>query len=180
VVGALFIAFGIVQYFNGAGFGGLWTAFIGWFLLQAAGESHRATGIKHSIDGVSVAEVMTRDCPTVDSHQNIRDFVDQVLLRTGQRCFVVTENGTIAGLVTPHEIKEVSQNRWPYTTLDDVMRPLDSMHTVTPDTSLTNALEVMRKEDLNQLPVVSKGHLEGVLSRADILSFLQLRAELQA
>jgi hypothetical protein len=28
--------------------------------------------------------------------------------------------------------------------------------------------------------VVSQGHLEGVLSRADILSFLQLRAELHA
>lgn len=178
--GGLFIVFGIVQYFSGAGFGGLWMAFIGWFLLQSAGESYRATGMKHSLEGVRVAEVMARDCPTVDSHQNLRDFVDQVLLRTGQRCFVVLQNGVVAGLVTPHEIKEVSQNRWPYTTLDDIMKPLDEMHTVTPDTSLTSALEVMSKEDLNQLPVLSGGHLEGVLSRADILSFLQLKSELQA
>jgi len=31
-----FIILGIVRFFNGAGFGGLWMAFIGWFLLEAA------------------------------------------------------------------------------------------------------------------------------------------------
>jgi CBS domain-containing protein len=37
----------------------------------------------------------------------------------------------------------------------------------------------MSKNDLNQLPVVSNGHLEGVLSRAHVLRYLQTRAELQ-
>src|SRR3984893_2696203 len=36
VIALLFIAFGIFRFFGGAGFGGLWIAFIGWFLLQAA------------------------------------------------------------------------------------------------------------------------------------------------
>ena len=44
VVGGLFIAFGIIQFFFGANFGGLWISFIGWFLLQAAGESRRQAG----------------------------------------------------------------------------------------------------------------------------------------
>src|SRR5579864_7713941 len=38
-VALCFIAFGILRFFAGAGFGGLWIAFIGWFLLQAAGSS---------------------------------------------------------------------------------------------------------------------------------------------
>ena len=38
-VGGAFIALGIVRFFGGAGFGGWRIAFIGWFLLQAAGES---------------------------------------------------------------------------------------------------------------------------------------------
>ena len=60
------------------------------------------------------------------------------------------------------------------------MCPLEPMRIVTPDASLTNALLLMGRDDLNQLPVVSNGHLEGVLSRAEILSYLQTRTELAA
>jgi CBS domain-containing protein len=64
-------------------------------------------------------------------------------------------------------------------TLHDVMRPLEDLRTVTPDTPLHNALEMMGRYDLNQLPVVADGHLEGVLSRAQVLSYLHTRMELQ-
>ena len=40
VVAVLFIMYGIWRYFSGAGFGALWIAFIGWFLLEAAGASY--------------------------------------------------------------------------------------------------------------------------------------------
>ena len=57
--------------------------------------------------------------------------------------------------------------------------PPGGLRSVTPDTSLTSALESMSRYDLNQLPVVSNNHLEGVLSRSDVLSYLQTHAELQ-
>ncbi len=110
----------------------------------------------------------------------MQHFVEEELLRTGNRCFVVLQNGAVAGLVTPHEIKEIDRNRWPYTTLVDIMRPLADMQTVEPETPLTSALEIMGRQDLNQLPVVSHGALAGVLARAQILAYLQNRRELQA
>ena len=64
-------------------------------------------------------------------------------------------------------------------TLHDIMRPLEDLQSVTPDTPLTSALESMSRYDLNQLPVVSNSHLEGVLSRAQVLSYLQTHAELR-
>ncbi|HWE53694.1 MAG TPA: site-2 protease family protein [Bryobacteraceae bacterium] len=178
VVAFLFIAVGIYQFFGGAGFGGLWIAFIGWFLLTAARESYVRVGVTHALNGVRVSDVMTRDCPTVEGWMNIQDFVDQKLLHTAQRCFVVVDKGEIAGLVTPHEIKEVSRAQWPFKTMHDIMRPLEDMRSVTPDTPLKNALESMSRYDLNQLPVISHSHLEGVLSRGQILSYLQTHAEL--
>ena len=179
-VALIFIGFGILQFFEGAGIGGLWIAFIGWFLLQAAGESYLQIGLKRAIEGVSVSEVMTSDCPTVSGNMNLQHFVEEELLPTGRRCFVVLENGAVAGLVTPHEVKQVERARWPFTTLHDIMRPLDQMRMVTPETPLISALEMMSRQDLNQLPVVSNGRLAGVLSRAHLLSFLQTRTELQA
>ena len=69
--------------------------------------------------------------------------------------------------------------RWPYTTLDEVMRPLESLRTVAPETPVAEALELMGREDVNQLPVVRDGQLAGVISRGHILRLLQTRAELQ-
>jgi Zn-dependent protease/predicted transcriptional regulator len=173
-----FIAFGILQYFGGAGFGGLWIAFIGWFLLQAARESGLQVSLAHALQGVRAGDIMTRDCPTVDGTLSVQNFVEEKLLRTGQRCFIVVERDKVTGLVTPHEVKEVDRAQWPNTSLEQIMRPLKDLRSVTPDTPLQSALEVMSRYDLNQLPVVSDHHLEGILSRADVLGYLQTHAEL--
>jgi CBS domain-containing protein len=84
----------------------------------------------------------------------------------------------VAGLVTPHEIKALERPRWPYTTLYDIMRPLDQLHTVAPATPVMEALETMGRDDVNQLPVVTGSHLDGIITRANVLQFLQTRAEL--
>jgi CBS domain-containing protein len=59
------------------------------------------------------------------------------------------------------------------------MIPLEDLHTVPPETPLKNALEIMGKEDLNQLPVVTDGHLAGILSRAHIVDYLRTRTDLK-
>ncbi|HEX4278321.1 MAG TPA: site-2 protease family protein [Bryobacteraceae bacterium] len=179
IVGLLFIALGIVRFFSGAGVGGLWIAFIGWFLLQAAGESYVRAGLERAFQGVTVSDVMTNDCPSLDGTENIEHFVHNELLRTGRRCFVILRNGEIAGLVTPHEVKEIDRARWPYTVLSDIMRPLEELHTVPPETPLKDALDIMGKEDLNQLPVVKNGRLAGILSRAQIVDYLRTRTDLK-
>lgn len=177
-VALCFIALGIFRFFAGAGFGGLWIAFIGWFLMQAAGASMLQSQISGDLTGIRVGDVMTRDCPVVDARSNLQMFVEEHLLRSGRRCFVVQQDNQIVGLITPHEIKAVERQRWLYTTISDVMRPLDEVHTVTPATPLSVALETMGRDDVNQLPVVSDHHLEGVISRGNVLQFLQTRAEL--
>ena len=108
-------------------------AFIGWFLLQAARESYVQVGLAHALKGVRVADVMTQDCPTVDGWLNVQNFVEHELLRTGQRCFIVVDKGEITGLVTPHEVKQVDRAKWPFTTLHDIMRPLEDLRAVTPE-----------------------------------------------
>jgi Zn-dependent protease/predicted transcriptional regulator len=178
VIALLFIALGIFQFFNGAGFGGLWIAFIGWFLLQAATASASSVALTARLKGVKVSDVMAADCVTVDGNMNVEQFVENYLLRSGKRCFVVQQNGAVAGLVTAHEIKELERPRWPYTTLADIMRTLDELHTVAPTTPVMEALETMGRDDVNQLPVVSGNHLDGIITRANVLHFLQTRAEL--
>lgn len=179
LVALALIAFGILSFFGGAGVGGIWLAFIGWFLLEAARASAAQVEIIAGLQGVRVGDIMSRDCLTVDSQADLQTFTEDYLLRTGRRCFVIKENGHIVGLVTPHEVKEVERQRWPQVTVRQIMRPLHQLRTVKPTTPVTEALETMGREDINQLPVVSDGRLEGVISRSHIFQLLQARTELQ-
>ena len=176
----VFIALGLVRFFAGAGLGGLWIAFIGWFLLSAAGASYGRLETMERLSGLRVADVMTRDCGVVPAAMSVQKLVDDLLLRTGRRCFVVVEDGRVVGLITPHEVKGVPRDQWPDSTVGEVMRPLARLRTVSPESSVADALETMAKEDVHQLPVVSGGELQGVISRGDVLRVLKTREELRA
>jgi Zn-dependent protease/CBS domain-containing protein len=173
-----FIVWGIVQFFGGAGFGGLWIAFIGWFLLEAARSSHAQVTMTELLKGVRVRDVMDQHCPTVDSRTNIQTLADEYLLRTGRRCFVVVENDRAVGLITAHQVKEIPRSRWPYTTVGDVMVSIEEVLTADPDTLVADALETMGRKNINQLPVIVEGRLEGVISREHVVQLLQARSEL--
>ena len=179
VIAFAMIVLGMMRFFGGAGFNGLWIAFIGWFLLNAARESYAQVALTDALRDVRVADVMSRNYETVDGHSNVQTFVEEHLVRTGRRCFVVTFSGQAEGLITPNEIKAIQRARWPYTTVGDVMRPLNQVQTVAPNSPVTEALEVMAREDLNQLAVLREGKLAGVISRANVLQILRTRAELQ-
>lgn len=180
-IGFAFVALGVMEVFGGAGLNVnvLWTTFIGWFLTQAAAESYFEADTAPFLMRLHVADLMSSECPIVDGHLNIQRFVDEELLRTGKRCFLVQENGSFVGLITPNEIKHVARNEWPSTVLDSVMLPRARLHTVTPETSLKDTLELMTSNDLNQLPVLANGRLRGTISRSQVLQLFQTRAELK-
>jgi len=178
VIAFLMILYGVMQFFGGTGLNGLWIAFIGWFLLSASRESYAQMVVTEGLRGLRVADVMSRDYLVADGYMNLENFAEEHLMRTGRRFFVVTINGQPEGIITPNEIGAVPRNRWPYTTLADVMRPLDQTRSVGPDASVTEALELMASQDVNQLPVIAKGTLAGLISRAHILQLLQTRAQL--
>lgn len=173
-----FIVLGLWQFFSGAGFGGLWMAFIGWFLLTAAKASYTQVELKEKLQGVSVGDLMSRDCPVLDRNENLQSFVDDYLLKTGQRCFMVVQNGEPVGLITPNEIKTVERRLWAFKTASDAMRPIESLHVVTPEMSAIEALEIIGREGVNQLPVVENTKLKGIISREQIINYLFTRKEL--
>lgn len=168
---------GLLQFAAGTA-GGVWLVLIGWFLLGAAQASYVHVAASATLATLRVADVMSRDCPAVSGAQTLRQFVDDHLLRTGRRCFFVQEDGRVAGLITPHEVKEVERQRWDQTTVQEAMRPLDRIRSLTPDAPASEALEMLGREDVNQLPVIRDGRLEGLVSRGRLIQLLQTRADL--
>jgi predicted transcriptional regulator len=178
-VALLFIFDGIWQYFSGAGFGGLWIAFIGWFLMDAAKSSYAQVEVTSALQGLRVSEVMSRDCVTVNRGMSLQDFVDAYLLNTGQRCFAVEDQGRLVGIITPRDVGTIPRERWDNTTVREAMRPLQELQTVTPETPVLDALKLVATNDVNQLPVVENGTLQGMVSRSQLVQLLQVRNQLQ-
>jgi CBS domain-containing protein len=179
LIAVAFIGWGVFRFFTGAGLGGLWLAFIGWFLMQAAGGSYMQVEASAALRGLKVRDVMSQECGTVQASASLSDFVHDELLRTGRRCYVVLDGEQMVGMVTPHEVRRAPPERWIGLRVADVMLPNARIHAINPDSSVYEALEVMGREDVNQLPVISGGRLQGILTRGHVVQLLQARAELE-
>ena len=178
IVGLLLIGYGLFALLGGAGFGGLWLAFIGWFLLMSAHQAYAESELDAQLRDVRVGDVMSEDCRTLDGRTTVREFIEQYLFKTGRRCFIVEHDGAVEGLVTPSDVRGVAPERWQTLFLRDVMRPLRTIRTIGADAPVTQALEAMSEDDVNQLPVVSDGTVMGTISRSDVLRLLRTRNEL--
>ena len=179
-VAFLFIADGIWRYFSGAGFAGLWIAFIGWFLMDAARTSSIRSDARPAVRGLRVSDVMSHGCVAVNRKMRLQEFVDIYLLKTAQRCFAVQDNGRLTGLITRHDVGAVPRELWVATTVGDAMRPLRELQVVSPATSVLDAMKLAASNGIDPLPVIDNGRLQGIVFRSQLLRCLQDRSEMKA
>ncbi len=170
------IFIGIWQALHGGWVNGLWLAFIGWFLLEAAKESYAQVALRSTLTGVRAQDIMTPEIPTVARDISLEDYIHEVL-RTGRRSHIVTGAGTPVGLVTLHSARAIPRDEWNNTSIQAVMVPIDRVHSALPDEPVLQVLERMQKEDINQMPVLSGGHIIGMIGRDTILRVLQTRLQ---
>ena len=180
IVALLFILDGIWQFFHGGGFGGLWIAFIGWFLMDAAKASYHEVEVESELRDLQVSDIMSTECMVVNRRMNLKEFVDIYLLTTGQRCFAVEDDGRLIGLITLRDVSRIPRDRWEQATVTEAMRPGKELRTVSPNTPVLDALKIMVGNDINQLPVVAHGSLQGMVSRSQIMQLLRTRDELRS
>jgi len=165
---------------TGNWFSGLWLAFIGWFLRNAAQESVLQMSVRSALSGLVAEDIMARDCPTVSGQLSLAELVQEHILKTGRRCFLVSQNGRLEGLVTLHQVKAIPQERWNDSVVAEAMTPIDRLHAVAPETPITEVLRVMEQHDVNQVPVTQDGRLLGMITRDHLLRVLSANLEMGA
>jgi Zn-dependent protease/CBS domain-containing protein len=164
--------------FFGTGLGGLWLAFIGWFLHNAAQVSYRQLLLRETLEGVSVAQLMETDFQAVPPGLPVRTLVDDHLLHSGQRSFPVVEDDRLLGLVCLADVRQVAKEARHRVTAGEIMTPLSRLATVAPEERAADALNQLASHAYNQLPVVQGEQLLGLVQREDILKWLALYGEL--
>ncbi len=173
-----FIGFGLLTILSGNFFNGLWLAFIGWFLQNAAASSYAQANLQQSLRDVTVSQVMSRDCLLVPGQMPLAQLVEEQILSGGRRCFFVADEDRLRGVLTLADITRVPKANWGHTPLEQVMVPWERTVKVQPDTALLAALQIMDDANVNQVPVVQGGQMVGMLSREQLLRYIRTRAEL--
>lgn len=156
---------------------GAWLIFIGWFLQNAAVSEATGTNVELSLRGATVGQAMGPQEPHVPGRMMLRQLVDEYVLPTGERHFVVVDGDIPRGIVTLRDITKVAQDRWDWTPVNEVMKPWARLTQVTPDTELLEALRIMDDLQVRQLPIVENGEALGLLTREEILHYVRLRME---
>jgi Zn-dependent protease len=169
VVLAIFTRFGFLN--------GLWFIFVGWFLNSAADNSSLEVTLKEHLSGVLVAQIMEKDIETVRPDTTIDYLVQTIFVQKRKRAVPVVENETLVGVITISDIKTLPPEKWPVTPVLQVMHR-EPIHAVKPEDDLNMAMKLMAQYDLNQIPVLTQGKLVGMLTRADVINYLQLSQEL--
>ncbi len=178
VVGYGFIAFGVMSLLMGQVTNGMWLAFIGWFLQNAASGAARQLKVQERLSGVTVAQAMSQECARVPSLTSLQQLVDGWVLSRGQHCFYIDDGYGAHGMLTLQDITKIPQAKWRFITAAQIMTPLDHMLWVEPSMDLLSALKEMEAANLTQAPVIQDKRLVGTLSRERILRYLNLRTRL--
>jgi Zn-dependent protease len=178
LVAYVFIFFGITLAFRGEIANGVILAFIGWFILTNAQASVQQLAIQRGLGDVTVAQVMNRAYPIVQGGETLQQAVSETLLARNTRLASVEQNGRFVGLLTSADLMPVPQAQWDTVRVEHVMVPVGRLATVSPSDPALIALQRMQSGDYNQLPVLEGGRMVGLLTRGDVLRFLQLRESL--
>ena len=142
------------------------------FVYLGAGQEATMTRYSHLLKGVTVANAMSSPVTYITPANTVDDVI-QAMYNTKHLGFPVIEKGDLVGVVTLHDISNISPIDREAMIVSDVMtrEPV----TLPPEASLTDALKIMSTMNIGRVFVVREDQIEGIVTRTDILRFLELK-----
>ena len=173
IIGWGMIIFGLFMFLDGELLGGLWLAFIGWFLLGAANSGRLEYEMSSLLGDVPVSQVMEPVADTVTPDTAVPELLWTHLVQRGKRAVPVLDGGQLAGIVSITDVHRAEKDgQQPGLKVGDIMtRP--PLATIPPDATVEEALKVIVESDVNQLLVLRDTEIAGMISREGIMRYFQ-------
>jgi Zn-dependent protease/CBS domain-containing protein len=137
--------------------------------IGAAGEAQQ-TIMRAAFKDVSAEDIMTAgsDVETVTEDTTVAELLD-TMLRDRHTGYPVTRDGTVVGMVTLEDARNVDEVERDAYTVADVMST--ELHTIDRQADAFDALARMQEESVGRLLVTDvRGNVVGLLSRTDVLT----------
>jgi Zn-dependent protease/CBS domain-containing protein len=172
-VGWLLVAAGVGWLLAGDLAGGIWFAFIGWFLVQAARASYQELQLRELLRGVEAEEVMAADLVRIPPELSLQAAVDDYFMRYDHGGFPVEEQGRTVGLLTLRGVRRVPREQWPSRRVREHMVPLNEQVVVAPDARMDAVLAKLEDGDAGRVLVVQDGEVVGIITPTDLTRWLR-------
>ena len=172
-VGWLLVAAGVGWLLAGDLAGGIWFAFIGWFLVQAARSSYQELQLQQLLRGVEAEEVMAGDLRRIPPELSLQDAVDDYFMRYDHSAFPVDERGRTIGLLTLRGVRRVPRDQWPTRRVRDHMVPLSEQVVVTPDARMDGVVGKLQDSEAGRVLVAQDGEVVGIITPSDLTRWLR-------
>lgn len=168
------MALGVLQILSGAVLGGFWFIVIGMFLRGAADASYSQMALREALARLPVRDIMTREVVTVRPEATVGELADAFWAHH-VTSFPVVDGGTVRGIASLQQVREVPPEQRTQRRVSELMRPLTDELIVGPDDSVFDALSKATRNQLGRLAVLKDSRLVGYLSLKDITHVLALR-----
>lgn len=172
--GMTLIVLGVFAALGGSLGQGIWLVLIGWFLSAAARAGYQQVVVREALDGVPVSLVMRSSVAAVHPSMTIDRLVYDLLMTTDQKAFPVLEGEQVVGIVSMTDVRRIDRTEWPATPVAQIMTPLQRLITVDVSVHASEALEKLAVHDIDQVVVVERGALRGVVRRQDLVKWLAM------
>lgn len=172
-VGWLLVIGGVAFLLTGNLAGGIWFAFIGWFLVQGARASYQELQLRHMLRGVEARDVMAGHLLRIPPDLSLQDAVDQYFMRYDHGAFPVEEQGRTVGLLTLRGVRRIPREQWPVRRVRDAMVSIGDQLTVPPEARMDRVMGKLEDGDAKRVLVVEGGEVVGIITSSDLTRWLQ-------
>jgi len=153
--------------FYGA-FTGVWFAFIGWFLLSAAGAERSYGAARDALAGLRVGDLMARSPVTTDPDRTVATFMDETAGSARHALYPVVRDGELVGVLPFGLVAAVPRDEWPRRTVSECMLPPTVLPVLSEDDVLAAAFAELGEAAHRHGVVLRDGRLVGLVSLTDI------------
>src|SRR6266852_4681524 len=157
----LLIAYGLATFvFAGSVIGGVWSVFLGWFLLGAARSEEAGGLMRQALSGISVRDVMSANPVQAPDDISVEEALHGYVLASRHSTFPTHDaSGRLSGLLTLTALKNIAPQARATTLVKDITCPLASVSTASPDDPAANLLGVSDGCSEGRTLVVDRGEL---------------------
>lgn len=177
--GYFLIFLGIFWVFNGYIINGIWFLFIGWFIHQSSQSTGQYSEMSDTFNKIHVSEFMTENVIIVGYQISVQELVDNYFYKYKFASFPVKRNDEIIGIVNLGKVKKIPKESWNQTTVGSITASLEDNLIVSPDDTVSTAMEKLFSNDFGRVLVMKEAKLFGIVSRTDILNYIRIQNQLK-
>ena len=166
--GMALVALGLFGLSMGLILPALWSAFIGWFLYNAASTSYRQFEMRRVLESLSVGQVMRLESQAIPANTPIGEVIEDYFLRGRRDAYPVELDGVVLGLLHVKDVAEVPPEARARATAAQVMRPTYDLPTARPDESLAAVLSRLGAGENSTALVLEHGRPVGLIDVQEV------------